>query len=310
MAEKLSGVRGQVRRADNYYEDKRVPHFALPPADTIGEDGVDHINIWEHAATEFGIVLDKYQDTPFIHPLYKNFRSIEGFWHYLRSTTRDDRHRTTYGPRAKQTGFKQRSERVPHFRYIIMDATWHKVIQFPAIVEEMKVNDLPFDMYHLNNGDARMRIRDMSAFWMVKGFEEIRKAIREDRKPNFDFLLDVGDTEKPDLSGRAVKHKAAKVTGKFTAKNTIPNPAPAQPSGNPFYSANSQSMDNSINGIEDNTLADQAAYNKVMLNQNAQIDNTPSDPEITTESVVPGVTDKTDTVYQPEDIKPVEQAVA
>lgn len=232
MSEKLGGARNAVRRSDGYYKEERnaqapganVKHgerssrFALPPADSMGDDGKQHINVWERAATEFGIILDQFQDTPFEHSMYGRFRSIEGFWHYLRSPTRDDRNRATYGFNAKKLGGKNDFVLVENFRYIIMDATWQKIKQYPAIAAEMIKSTLPFDMYFLHNNDQRIRIRPKSAFWMVPGLEEIRKALCENREPNFDFLLDDENSKRPDLSSRAVKHKAAKLTGAFTAK--------------------------------------------------------------------------------------------
>ena len=208
LSEKLSNVRGQIQRAG----------FNLPLPDDTGIDGINHINIWEKAATEFGIILDQYQDTPFEHSLYGYFKSVEGFLHYLRSPTRDDRNRSTSGFNAKKLGNKVQFVYVNDFRYMIMNATWQKIINYPAIVKEMKASVLPFDMYSFGSNNSNIRIRPKAAFWMIPGMEEIRKAIKENREPDLNFLLDNPNGKPPILTKAPINYKPAKLTGMFTNK--------------------------------------------------------------------------------------------
>lgn len=162
----------------------------LQPVDTIGIDGINHINIWEKASTELGIALSHMSDLPFTHATYGKFRSIEGFWHYIRSVSRDDRTRMMAGYKAKKFGDSLQSHRIDDFRAVIMDANWQKVTQYSPLVEEIKKSELPFDVYYLFKDDVKVRIRPASAFWLIEGFEEIRKALKENRKPNFNSLKD------------------------------------------------------------------------------------------------------------------------
>jgi hypothetical protein len=218
MADKLNNVRNTVRRADEYHQEERNSRFSLPSAESIGVDGVDHINISTRSATEFGIILDQFQNTPFEHPVYGFFSSIEAMWQYLRSANKDNRIRTIVGYRAKPNNDSNNFIHVDDFRYIIMNATWHKIQQYPVIYQEMKDSTLPFDMYFLYKNNPKVRIRTKAAFWMVMGMEEIRKSIKENRPPNLNFLLDVEGSEPPDLSGNFVKQKSAKLTGRFIVK--------------------------------------------------------------------------------------------
>lgn len=172
----------------------------LKPIDKIGKDGIDHINIWEKGSTDLGIALSHMADLPFSHETYGRFRSVEGFWHYIRSVTRDDRTRVMAGFKAKKFGDSLESHRVDNFKEIIMDANWQKINQYPPIVEFLKASTLPLDHYYLYNLDPNIRVRPYSAFWMIAGFEEIRKAIKEDRKPKFDFLKDRPSTKKTGLT--------------------------------------------------------------------------------------------------------------
>jgi hypothetical protein len=162
----------------------------LPAVDKIGIDGIDHINIWEKASTELGIALSHMADLPFTHETFGKFRSVEGFWHYIRSVTRDDRNRMMAGYKAKKFGDSLESRRVDDFKAIIMDANWQKVKQYAPIVDEIKNSTLPFDVYYLFNNDVNVRIRPASAFWLIEGFNEIRKCLKENTKPDFTFLRD------------------------------------------------------------------------------------------------------------------------
>lgn len=174
----------------------KVPNFKtqdkndLPGLDSIGVDGVNHINIWEKASTDLGVALSHMADLPFTHEKFGKFRSIEGFWHYIRSTSRDDRTRMMAGYKAKKFGDSLESRRVDDFKIIIMDANWQKIKQYNPLVEELKKSTLPFDFYYLYNNDTDIRARPASAFWLIDGFEEIRKAIKENRAPDFSFLKD------------------------------------------------------------------------------------------------------------------------
>lgn len=163
---------------------------SLPAVDQIGIDGIDHINIWEKGSTELGIALSHMADLPFTHEVYGKFRSIEGFWHYIRSVSRDDRTRMMAGYKAKKFGDTLESKRVEDFKAIIMDANWQKVKQYAPLVEELKKSTLPFDVYYLFNNDVNVRIRPASAFWLIEGFNQIRKCLKENTKPDFTFLRD------------------------------------------------------------------------------------------------------------------------
>lgn len=157
-----------------------------------GIDGVDHINIWDRGETELGMVLSPMADISFKHNVFGPFRSVEGFWHYIRSVTKDDRNRRTYGLYAKKLGETFDTQMVDDFRAIILDAHYQKISQYQAIIDEVKASVLPFELYTLWHtkeqkaaGIPGRYIRPVSAAWLMKGFEEIRSALKEDRVPDF-----------------------------------------------------------------------------------------------------------------------------
>lgn len=186
LQEKLEPFKHFTKEKSFRTEDKS----ALPPVEQVGIDGVDHINIWEKGSTELGVALSHMADLPFTHETYGKFRSIEGFWHYIRSVTRDDRTRMMAGYKAKKFGDTLESQRIDDFKAIIVDANWQKIKQYPPIIEEIKNSTLPFDIYYLFNNDENVRIRPASAFWLLDGFNVIRQAIKENKEPDFTFLKD------------------------------------------------------------------------------------------------------------------------
>ncbi len=69
-----------------------------------------------------------------------------------------------------------------------MDSNYQKIRQHKFALELMRDNTLPFDCYYINN--AGLKMRPYYFKWLVRGFEEIERAIKERREPNFTFLLD------------------------------------------------------------------------------------------------------------------------
>ncbi len=170
----------------------------------IGVDGVDHINISDPGGvTELGKFLAHNADTPITHPLLGKFASVESLWHWVKSESRSDAYRTLFGKKLR-TALKQdqamaedlrRRGMVKNFRSIICDANWLKIQQYPALGEELMATELPLDIYYVSN--ASERNRPVFASWVVRGFEEIRRALKEDREPDFTWALDHQD--EPDV---------------------------------------------------------------------------------------------------------------
>lgn len=171
-------------------------NFNLPAIFTIGEDGVSHINMSDDGKTDLGRKLAHTSRLPFVHSRYGQFSSMSNFWYYIRSVERDDRLRSFVGKRLKL--FVQSSTthcRVPNFRLIIMDANWQRIQQHPTLGEALKASTLPLDCWYHYQRENGIRMRPNFAFWLIAGFEEIRKALKENREPDFAFLRDTEDTD-------------------------------------------------------------------------------------------------------------------
>lgn len=213
LQDKLMKMREQTK--DFHFRKPIVSN--LPPVDSIGEDGVDHINISDRGTTELGVALNHKADLPFKHSVYDKFRTMEGFWYYIRSVSRDDRTRTMDGHKVNKFGSLLPCQRVDNFKYIILDANWQKIKSYPPLMEEIGKITLPFDSYRYHNN---IRIRSTSSYWIIDGFEEIRRAIVEKREPDFTFLKDPVNTfKKTNASPKEVitRPKPAVLSSKFTS---------------------------------------------------------------------------------------------
>lgn len=156
-------------------------------------DGIDHINIWGQAQTDLGKLLAHGAKVSFKHRIFGRFSCLESFWHWVRSDEHDDRIRTMTGKSLQEFVTKLTRQNVVNFRAIIMDANYQKVKQYPEIQQAMVESTLPFDCYYVYKRETTIPIRTNFASWVIDGFEEIRTALKEQREPNFAFLLDNRD---------------------------------------------------------------------------------------------------------------------
>lgn len=188
MSEKLGNLRGsiQTRPRQSY----RAPY---PSADTWIEDGLDHINIYERSTVELGQALAHGNKLGFNHSIFGSFGNIEAFWHYIQSNERDDRIRQMKNETLKDFAKQLTRSKVTNFRAIIIDANYQRIKQYKEIVAEMIQSELPFDCYYYNQSDIRQR--HQYSIWLIQGFEEIRKALKENREPDLSRFLDVENSE-------------------------------------------------------------------------------------------------------------------
>lgn len=189
---------GQRRIYDNNNKRKYSANldFMKPYRDvmTLLEDGVDHINIWSSATTDLGSVLDHAGPLPLNHSVFGYFDTMTAFWYYIQSEERDDRIRGMQPLAAYRFGKMMTSRRVINFRAIIADSNWQRIKSKPLLIKLLEQSDLPFDAYRVNN-ETGLRTRPPFFGWLLWSFEEIRKAVKENREPNFSSLLDRRNTD-------------------------------------------------------------------------------------------------------------------
>lgn len=110
-------------------------------------DGVDHINVYSRGFTELGQDLSNFAHTPFVHPRYGPFESVEGFWYWLGTGRRHDHLRDLWGFLAKEEGRRCTRVDIPEFEEEIRDALLHKVSQTYGLAQRLAGSTLPLCHY-------------------------------------------------------------------------------------------------------------------------------------------------------------------
>lgn len=211
----------------------------------IGVDGTDHINIGDPSATtELGRFMAHNADTPFTHPILGQFASVESLWHWLKSESRNDNYRSLFGKKLR-TALKNDSSMgedlekrgmVRNFRAMVMDANWLKICQYPALKEAIGASSLPFDMYYVVRESERTRPNFSG--WVVRGFEEIRTAIKENREPDFSWGIDNKDAPlyAEEIERLAIIKAAIAASKERAAPAEVPQPDDVEPSAEDIVS--------------------------------------------------------------------------
>lgn len=120
------------------------------------KDGVDHLNIYAMAKTEFGRFFSNMTDAPIELPYLGRFRTIEGLWYYLSNPNEKFKSVSGFEARklAKQLGSGQR---LPNdiFRYIIRNAIIKKAKKHGGLelCQRPEFKDLPLAHYYVYGKD-------------------------------------------------------------------------------------------------------------------------------------------------------------
>ncbi len=157
-------------------------------------DGVLFINIYSRAATRLGQKLSHFAQSPFHHPYFGPFQSMEGFWFYMKTGRIDDRLRYMYGYKAKQYGRELKMVRYQHFQEDILAANYQKIISNKPLMDAFVNSTLPFTHYYLHTPKVGVEVPDgyevkadvifpPNSGWLIDGFEDIRTALKEGRIP-------------------------------------------------------------------------------------------------------------------------------
>ena len=153
-----------------------------PSPMTRGEDGVDHINIGDKAATQLGRLLSLTKQRVIQHPQLGNFMSVQSVWSYVRSVEQDDRTRSLHGKKLLNFSQRMQSRRVSNFNAIIA-AIYISVIENDAEFKRLLIeNTLPFDYYDVVSEEG-LRVRKKFEHWFTPTIEAIAKAYKDGSDP-------------------------------------------------------------------------------------------------------------------------------
>ena len=153
------------------------------------KDGLDHINISRASKIQLGKALNLDYSRDWEHEILGPFRSLNSLWFFVRAEKHNDAIRSMIGNELRF--FVDREcggfgEDVPNFRNIILDSMYRRVLKNNDICRDLRNSTLPFDSYRENQVGVRIRFENIR--WVVMGYEEIRQALKEERKPDFSWI--------------------------------------------------------------------------------------------------------------------------
>lgn len=147
------------------------------------DDGVTHINVLAKAKTRLGQQLSNFAHTPFDHPLFGHFSSVEGFWYWLSTGGKNDQLRGMYGFQSKKYGRMIREELsktgkmpiIKDFEAEIKRALLCKISQNEWIREELKSSTLPLTHYYTWGEPPEVKVSYPEQYaWIHEYIEDVR----------------------------------------------------------------------------------------------------------------------------------------
>ena len=144
------------------------------------EDGDTHINIYSRSRAELGRLLSNFSRTPFIHPEYGQFDSVEGFYFYVSTGCVNEQLRVVSGFHAKSCGVKNPRVPVENFEKVIDSGLRAKIRCNGNIKEALKESVLPLTHYYVFGEAGNQKVVVPAQHqWFVGAFEDIRRELKE-----------------------------------------------------------------------------------------------------------------------------------
>lgn len=148
-------------------------------------DGITHINVYSRGRTELGRLLSNFAHTPFKHPYYGFFSSVEAFWYWLSLGKKHDNLRSLYGISAKKAGAVINEElatngnKRPHienFEAEIKFAILCKIEQNERLRDILKSSTLPLTHYYVWGDDKNYRVTYPEEYkWIHEYISDVRE---------------------------------------------------------------------------------------------------------------------------------------
>lgn len=122
-----------------------------------GIDGIDYINVYSRGKTSIGRWLSNFAYSPFQHPVYGKFNSVEGFWYWNLAEAIEERERLRnlsgysakcYGKGLVRVGDPDSDE----FKRSVFEALTAKMNAHTKRKQEFLSTTLPLTHYYEYNG--------------------------------------------------------------------------------------------------------------------------------------------------------------
>jgi len=151
------------------------------------QEGVDHINISLASNHKLGRFLSTRFKTPFVHPEFGSFNSVEGLWQFLTRHIDDEETetfvRTFFGSRNTRHLTKLEKKNVANFKEIIFEVMANKLNFSDEYSKILVKNKLPLQMYYLDTSGNQVVVPFSN--WFIGQIDEIVTYLRT--KDNEEF---------------------------------------------------------------------------------------------------------------------------
>ena len=158
--------------------DKGVKEYILNNSDMylLEEDGVSHLNIYSRGKTELGRFLSNFALSPFTHPKFGSFNTIEGFWQYIKTGKKHECFRTLSGMDCKKISKQYEKQDCDNFQRYIKEAILLKIESNEKFKLLLKESTLPLTHYYYygDQSSYKIIIPDNNK-WVISYIEDIRK---------------------------------------------------------------------------------------------------------------------------------------
>ena len=143
------------------------------------DEGVTHINIYSKSKLELGKLLSNFAKTPFTHPVYGEFASVEAFWYWLSTGKKHDSLKKLYGYKAKVEGKTFERVTIDNFKEELIFVLQCKLDQNPFIGKLLSEATLPIVHYYYYGTieEPRVVVPTMNE-WITKWWETKRKELQ------------------------------------------------------------------------------------------------------------------------------------
>lgn len=138
-------------------------------------DGITHINVYSKGKTEAGRFMSNFAYTPFHHPKYGYFASVEALWYWL--SCKNDALRPLHGFAAKKLG---RELRAPdwvedfNFKHDIKTGILAKLEANPEGAKLVSNTKLTLPLVHYYNMRGKVTDLTEKSLWMLAIYDRYR----------------------------------------------------------------------------------------------------------------------------------------
>ena len=161
--------------------DKGLKEFIMEHSDMylLQNDGIDHINIYSRGKTELGGFLSNFAYSPFNHPKFGSFNTVEGFWHWLKTGKKHDEFRILSGMDSKKLSRKLEGSFPENFKKTIKEAILLKIESNEKFKQLLKESTLPLTHYYYYGDEVTHKIiTPDNSKWLINYIEDIRKYLK------------------------------------------------------------------------------------------------------------------------------------